>query len=163
MPCRMPWWRMRLLAALATILLLMGPLFVSAAGGTDNEVAGYSGLSADQHAVLSGIARDTWTFYSADVDSNTHLPMDNITLPNGTRDNMRRGTYTSAANIGVYLWALVAAHDLGLVSRPQARSLLEATLHEVSTLKRFSTPASTVPTASSMPSTPRPGQSAIGI
>jgi Putative glucoamylase/Protein of unknown function (DUF3131) len=126
-------WRLRLLAALATIVLLMGPLSVRAAGGTDNKVTRYSGLSAGQRAVLYGIARHTWKFYSADVDSNTHLPMDNI----GFNGSPARGTYTSAANIGVYLWAVVAANDLGLVSRPQARSLIEATLNAVSTLKRF--------------------------
>ena len=48
-----------------------------------------------------------------------------------------RGTYTSAANIGVYLWAVVAAHDLKLISRQRADSLVTATLDEVSTLKRF--------------------------
>src|SRR5205807_5486304 len=64
---------------------------------------------------------------------NTHLPLDNIGL-GGAR---AKGAYTSAANIGVYLWAVVAANDLGLVSRPRARSLIEATLNEVSQLKRF--------------------------
>ena len=49
---RMPGWRMRLLAALATIAVLMGPLSVKAAGGTGNEVAAYSGLTAGQRAVL---------------------------------------------------------------------------------------------------------------
>src|SRR6202035_3794060 len=46
------------------------------------------------------------------------------------------GTYTSAANIGVYLWAVIAADDLGLISRPQARSLVTATLTTVKGLKR---------------------------
>ena len=30
------------------------------------------------------------------------------------------GKYTSASNIGVYLWAVVAASDLELISRSQA-------------------------------------------
>jgi hypothetical protein len=47
------------------------------------------------------------------------------------------GTYTSAGDIGVYLWAVVAAHDLGLISKPEARFLIEATLTELQTLKRF--------------------------
>jgi Putative glucoamylase/Protein of unknown function (DUF3131) len=87
-------------------------------------------LSAHQRAVLSAIAQDTWRFYSADIDPNTHLPLDN--LGPGTI----RGTYTSAANIGVYLWAVVSAKDLGLVSRPQAQSLIAATLRTVSRLQR---------------------------
>jgi hypothetical protein len=79
---------------------------------------------------LMRIARDTWGFYAADVDPNTHLPMDNFGA-NG------KGTYTSAANIGVYLWAVVAANDLELISRPQARSLIRATLTELQGLKSY--------------------------
>jgi hypothetical protein len=37
-------------------------------------------LSAHQRAVLHGIAADTWKFYAADVDPNTHLPLDNLGL-----------------------------------------------------------------------------------
>jgi hypothetical protein len=85
-------------------------------------------LSAHQRAVLSGIARDTWAFYSSDVDPTTHLPLDNIG-PGATR-----GAYTSASNIGVYLWAVVSAHDLHLVSQRQADTLVTATLKSVRTL-----------------------------
>jgi hypothetical protein len=88
-------------------------------------------LSAKQRSVLQGIAQATWKFYGADVDPTTHLPLDNL------GPGAVRGTYTSAANIGVYLWAVVAAHDLRLISRPQARSLITSTLGEVGTLKRF--------------------------
>src|SRR5579859_3612875 len=83
-----------------------------------------------QRMVLMRIARDTWDFYAADVDPNTHLPMDNFGA-NG------KGMYTSAANIGVYLWAVVAANDLELISRPQARSLIRATLTELQGLKSY--------------------------
>jgi hypothetical protein len=115
--------RLRLLtAACATALALAFP-----AGA----LAGQGSLSAHQQTVLHGIAAATWRFYSADVDPNTHLPLDN--LGPGTT----RGTYTSAANIGVYLWAVVAAHDLGLIDRGRADSLLGATLDEVSGLKRY--------------------------
>ena len=81
--------------------------------------------------MLGGIARDTWRFYAADVDPVTHLPLDNLG-PGATR-----GAYTSAANIGVYLWAVVAARDLGLISTPRADRLAGATLDEVARLKRF--------------------------
>jgi len=79
---------------------------------------------------LSDIARDTWNFYKKDVDPVTHLPLDNLG-PDGTR-----GTYTSASNIGVYLWAVVAAHDLGLISQQEASSEIRATLKEVGQLNR---------------------------
>jgi hypothetical protein len=88
-------------------------------------------LSAQQRSVLGGIARDTWRFYAADVDPRTHLPLDNLG-PGATR-----GAYTSAANIGVYLWAVVAARDLGLISTSRAQRLAGSTLDEVARLKRF--------------------------
>jgi hypothetical protein len=87
-------------------------------------------FTATQRAELYRIASDTWKFYQSDVDPNTHLPLDNL------GPGPVRGTYTSAANIGVYLWAVVAANDLGLVSRPQARTLVSRTLTEVQRLKR---------------------------
>jgi putative glucoamylase len=59
------------------------------------------------------------------------LPLDN--LGPGTT----RGTYTSAANIGVYLWAVVAAHDLRLISTARADNLVAATLREVAQLPRY--------------------------
>ena len=87
-------------------------------------------LNAAQRATLLGIAKDTWTFFENDVDPVTHLPLDNIG-PGTTR-----GAYTSAANIGVYLESVVAANDLGLIDRPEARSLISATLTTVGTMQR---------------------------
>ncbi len=89
------------------------------------------GLNPHQRRVLHQIARDTWRFYGADVDPVTHLPLDN--LGPGTV----RGAYTSAANVGVYLWAVVAAHDLGLISGARADELAGATLAEVAHLRRY--------------------------
>lgn len=60
---------------------------------------------------MLGIARDTWKFYAADVDPDTHLPLDNLTFAGGSATPTTYGRYTSAANIGVYLWAVVAARD----------------------------------------------------
>ena len=62
---------------------------------------------------------------------STNLPLDNL------GPGAVRATYTSAANIGVYLWAVVAAHDLGLIDRARTDSLIRATLDEVATLKRY--------------------------
>jgi len=84
--------------------------------------AGAATFTPQQKAVLHGIAEDTWQFYGADVDPMTHLPLDNLG-PGSTR-----GTYTSAANVGVYLWAVVAAHDLGLISQSRADQLARATM-----------------------------------
>ncbi len=105
--------------------------------GAGSPVAGYSGLNQAQRADLLGIARDTWKFYGADIDQATHLPMDNLTFAGGSATPTSDGRYTSASNIGVYLWAVVAARDLGLVTGPQARADVRATLTEVAKLKRF--------------------------
>ncbi len=111
-----------LLAACVTLGFCLAPA---------QAVASTGALTTQQRAVLQGIAADTWKFYGADVDPTMHLPLDN--LGPGTT----RGTYTSAANEGVYLWAIVAAHDLGLIGRDKADSLVRANLDEVSTLDRF--------------------------
>ncbi len=116
------------LVALLTASMPASGVYAEQSGGDNN--SGQNALNAQQRAVLYNIARDTWKFYSADVDPNTHLPLDNIG-PNG-----KRGTYTSAANVGVYLWAVVAAHDLGLISREGARAEIAFTLIEVAKLAR---------------------------
>ncbi len=88
------------------------------------------------NAVLYSIAADTWKFYAADIDPNTNLPMDNLTWAGGGSLS-GKGQYTSASNIGVYLWAVVAAHDLRLISRSNADSLVSSTLTEVAALDRY--------------------------
>ena len=123
------WWAVVLVVVVA--LLAQGT--ARAAG---NPVSPYGGLSPSQRADLLSIARDTWKFYGADVDPATNLPMDNLTFAGGASAPTSYGRYTSAANIGVYLWAVVAASDLDLISRPQARSRIEATLNTVSHLQR---------------------------
>ncbi len=123
------WWAVVLVVVVA--LLAQGT--ARAAG---NPVSSYGGLSSSQRASLLAIARDTWKFYGSDVDQATSLPMDNITFAGGSATPTSFGRYTSAANIGVYLWAVVAARDLGLVSEPQALARIQATMTEVSHLKR---------------------------
>ncbi|MDX6253943.1 MAG: hypothetical protein QOJ11_277 [Frankiales bacterium] len=112
---------------LATVMASGQPAGARAAAG--NATNNPSKLSAQQRAVLLGTARDTWAFFGKDVDPSTHLPLDNLG-PGGTR-----GTYTSAANIGVYLWSVVSAADLEIISRGQERTLIAATLKSVATLK----------------------------
>ncbi len=110
-------------AVAAAVLLVAAPGRAAAAA-----------LTGQQRAVLYGIARDTWRFYGADVDPVTHLPLDNLGRE-GTQSI--RGAYTSAANVGVYLWAVVAAHDLGLIDTERADRLAGATLDEVARLQRY--------------------------
>jgi hypothetical protein len=127
----------RLLIILVVAALLVLPAQARAAGGTGQQIVSYSGLTSTQQATLLGIARDSWKFYSTDLDPNTHLPLDNVTFAGGSSTPTSYGRYTSAANIGLYMWAVVAANDLGLISRSQARAQLSATLQEIGQLKRF--------------------------
>ena len=121
----------------AVFALMLSPVHAQASAGAGPPVSNYNGLIASQQATLLGMARDTWKFFSVDVDPGTHLPLDNVTFAGGSASPSAYGRYTSAANIGVYLWAVVAAGDLGLISRPQALARLTATLTEVQSLKRF--------------------------
>jgi hypothetical protein len=114
-------------------MVLLGTLLAAPASAAGPAAPG---LTAPQRANLMQIARDTWSFYGADVDPNTHLPMDNLTYAGGSPTPTAYGRYTSAANIGVYLWAVVAAEDLGLISRPEAVRQISATLSEVARLTR---------------------------
>ena len=128
-----------LVALLASLTVAVQPSQARAGngGGTGNNGYGIgadSALTSQQRAALYTMARDTWRFYRDDVDPHTHLPLDNLGYTNN--QVTVRGTYTSAANIGVYLWAVVAASDLGLISRREARAQIAATLTEVSHLKR---------------------------
>ena len=125
----------------AVIVATLIPLQqASAAGNTSaagNQVTRYDGLTRAQQADLRSVASDTWKFYSVDVDPATNLPMDNLTFAGGSATPTAYGRYTSAANIGVYLWAVVSARDLGLISEPQARARIQATLTEVQHLQRY--------------------------
>lgn len=129
------WAWLATIVAIAAMVLL--PLQARAAGGTGNQVNSYSGLTAQQRAALYKFASDTWGFYQLDTNDPTHLPMDNITFAGGSPTPTAYGKYTSAANIGVYLWGVVAASDLGLTSRANADAQIAATLNEVQKLKRF--------------------------
>jgi hypothetical protein len=124
----------RALLVLLALALLVLP---AQARASSSSVANYSGLTSAQQATLMGIARDTWNFYSTDIDSATNLPMDNVTFAGGSDTPTGYGRYTSAANIGVYLWAVVAANDLGLITHAQAVAQLLPTLQELHNLNRY--------------------------
>jgi hypothetical protein len=126
-------------AAAALALTLVPVLSVPTAGAASPAALSAppgAALTAGQRSDLRHIAQDTWNFYRADVDPVTHLPMDNLTYAGGSATPTGYGRYTSASNIGVYLWAVVAAGDLQLVSRPQERDLVRTLLTEVSSLRR---------------------------
>jgi hypothetical protein len=126
----------------ALIIAMLAPAPHASAGAAPGPAGGYpvakfDALSQAQRANLLSIARDAWKFYTADIDPATNLPMDNITFASGSSAPTTYGQYTSAADIGVYLWAVVSARDLGLISTQQAAARIGATLREVQQLKRY--------------------------
>jgi hypothetical protein len=92
-------------AAAVVAVLLLFPQHAKADPPAARGVAPFHELSAAQRATLRGIAQDTWKFFGADVDPATNLPMDNLTFAGGSPTPTGYGRYTSASNIGVYLWA----------------------------------------------------------
>ena len=129
------WLRNLLVAGVAALSLLSAaPAAPGAPSSAPNPNA--NELKNSQRQVLRAIAARTWRFYSVAVDPTTSLPLDNLTFAGGSSAPTDFGRYTSASNIGVYLWAVVAAKDLGLITRAQAHDRIEATLTEVQQLKR---------------------------
>ncbi len=114
-------------AAVTTAVLAVG---LATAPSAVARPPGGSGLTGPQRANLLAIARDTWRFYGPDIDPKTHLPLDNLG-PGNTR-----GNYTSAANVGTYLWAVTSAYDLHIINKREADQRLQQTLTAVQGLKR---------------------------
>ncbi|HTT89125.1 MAG TPA: hypothetical protein VMF65_06175 [Acidimicrobiales bacterium] len=81
------------------------------AGGANSVLNFQGGFSPSHRVTLISIAKDTWGFYSRDIDPATNLPIDNLTFAGGSATPTADGTYTSAADVGVYLWAVATAYD----------------------------------------------------
>lgn len=94
-------------------------------------------LAAADRAELLRIARDSWRLYEAGLDPKTHLPLDNLTYAGGATTPTSYGRYTSAANVGVYLWAVVSAMDLKIISRAEAEHRVTQTLRTVAGMDRY--------------------------
>jgi hypothetical protein len=94
--------------------------------------ASQSGLTTGQKIALYAIAYQTWRFFDADTDPNTHLPMDNLGLYGAPS-----GPYTSPTNIGVNFWSIVAAHDLGFIDYNGALKRANGELTEIEQLSKW--------------------------
>lgn len=105
--------------------------------GGPGSVKDFTGLTHAQRANLYAIAKRTWKFYADDVDPQTHLPLDNLTYAGGSRTPTDYGRYTSSANVGTYLWAVVSAQDLGLITHREAGKLARATLRSVQEMASY--------------------------
>lgn len=82
---------------------------------------------------LRRYAADTWRSFDAMVVDGTGLPADHI---GGTLRDRTRSAFTSPTNIGMYLWATLAARDLGLIGAPEARDRIAVTLRSLERMER---------------------------
>jgi hypothetical protein len=92
---------------------------------------------------LRMVARDTWRGLAAFTDKQSGLPVDNVRFEAGPADHAPSGSvgdYTSGTNMGLYLAAAIAAHDLGLIAAEELRARVSqvlATLTSLETYKGF--------------------------
>jgi hypothetical protein len=108
------------------------------AGWPERVLVDRASLPADDEAFLRRLALDTWRGLAALSDQAHGLPLDTVRFdPTSTApERARIGDYTNVTNIGLYLIAVVAAHDLGFIDTAQALQKLRTTL---GTLERLET------------------------
>lgn len=114
---------LRRVTLLALICLLATALIVPAA----------TFAKTDRNATLQRWATDTWASFVAMTNSETGLPSDNI---GGDLNPATASAYTSPTNIAMYIWAALAARDLGLIRPREAQVRIEATLTSLETMER---------------------------
>ncbi len=106
--------RIYVLAVTFALIAALTPAVTSAHKGGDDDRA------------LKRYAAATWLSFDKLVIPLTGLPADYI---GGSLLPSSRAAFTSPTNIAMYLWATLAARDLGLISSPDA-------IHPLSTLDR---------------------------
>jgi len=88
-------------------------------------------LPVDDRELVRRVATDTWRGLEGLLDREHQLPVDHVHL--GT--TVRVGDYVNVTTIGLRLAAIVAAHELGFVSRGDAADRLRAVLATLATLE----------------------------
>src|SRR3954451_11348563 len=97
-----PWKEYAIMA-----LLLVGP---------SAKMAAAHGLGPDDRALLATYARDTWRSIEA-VSAAGELPADALRREG---DGWVATGLTSPSNIAAYLWSVLAAEDLRLITREES-------------------------------------------
>lgn len=92
-----------------------------------------SAAADPDRTTLERYARDTWASFAAMANEETGMPTDNI---GGDLDPDSRAEYTSPTNIAMYIWATLAARDMGIIRTPEARDRIAQTLDSVEQLER---------------------------
>jgi hypothetical protein len=94
--------------------------------------AGQSELGSDDRTLLETYARDTWNSIAASAEHGD-LPDDALRL---TDKGWVASGLSSPTDIAAYLWSVVAAEDMHLISREEASQRLARTLIVLSRLER---------------------------
>ncbi len=113
--------RARLLAPLAGLLAVTLALPPIAGAAPPSK------YTVEQRNQLRTWAADTWESFVAMTNEETGLTSDNLDEVNGLAE------YTSPTNIGMYMWAILAARDLQIITPREAVQRLEQTLDTLAT------------------------------
>ena len=87
----------------------------------------------DPRKFLRQIALDTWGYFDAIIDQDSHLVLDHARL--GSVKGL--GGYTSTSNIAFYWLACIAASDLGFISADEAEKRINESLETTEKLERW--------------------------
>jgi hypothetical protein len=87
-------------------------------------------MAAGSRDVLQRYARDTWASFVAMTDEQSGLPADSLDA-DGTRS-----VQTSTTNIGAYMWSVVVAERLGIISHAETVERLSKTIDTLERMER---------------------------
>lgn len=96
-------------------------------------------LPGEDRAFLERLAKDTWSGLDALRDFASGLPVDHVRFVASPLDLTRAeiGDYASVSSIGLYLASLVAAQELGFLSRDQAVARIRQILETLGKLESY--------------------------
>ncbi len=121
------------LTPFAVILLAIGALDCLRSRLTAAETSRPEALTIEERATLLGYAKDTWRSFE-ELTGPNGLPADCVYHQGAGWS--RRQTNTSPTNIAAYLWSVVAAERLHLITGDEARSRLAQTLATLEGVQR---------------------------
>lgn len=95
-------------------------------------------LRLSDEALLDRLARDTWRGLAALTDRQNGLPLNHVLFPQGSLAPLHSqiGDYASTTDIGLWVLAVVAAHDLALIGPDEARERVERVLDSLDRLEK---------------------------
>lgn len=98
-----------------------------------------SALPRDDRQFLRRLAQDTWRGLQALTDDTSGLPWDHVVLRDDSHGvaQAHRGDYLTTSSIGLYVTAIVAAHQLGFVDRPAATESIRKVIDAVQRLETY--------------------------